>query len=40
MSGPPRITWAPLLALLALTVVLLWLGYLAGVAYIHHLYGG
>ena len=36
MTGPPRITWAPVLALLALTVALLWLGYELGVAYVGH----
>jgi hypothetical protein len=38
VSGPPRITWAPAIALLVLAVVLLWLGYLAGLAYVQHLY--
>lgn len=38
MNGPPRVTWAPVLATLALVVALLWLGYELGWAYTQHLY--
>jgi hypothetical protein len=40
VSGPPRITWAPVLAVLALIVALGWFGYQLGVWWVQHSISG